>query len=125
MSHLNATTVQLFTQVTVPPPPYPPICRDLSTIWAGAPTQSKYVRVIARKKSQNKKYNMQRFKTGDLVRYNDHIETYDISIVTSPNGMGLVIAQRKVDVIVYSISEGKEILVRAGALTLLSEAKSV
>ena len=67
---------------------------------------------------------MQRFKTGDLVRYNDHIETYDIQIA-NPNGMGLVIAQRKVDVIVYSISEGKEILVRAGSLTLLSEAKSV
>lgn len=58
------------------------------------------------------------------MRYNDRIEAYDIDISTKPNGMGLVIAQRKVDVIVYSISEGKEILVRAAALTLLSEAKS-
>jgi len=67
---------------------------------------------------------MQRFKTGDLVRYNDHIEAYDINIAANPYGMGFVMAQRKVDVIVYSISEGKEILVRHGALTLLSEAKS-
>ena len=58
------------------------------------------------------------------MRYNDRIEAYDINIATSPSGMALVIAQRKVDVIVYSISEGKEILVRASALTLLSEAKS-
>jgi hypothetical protein len=72
------------------------------------------------KKSQNIKYNMQRFKTGDLVSYNVVVQSYTPA---ENSGTGLVIAQRKVDVIVYSISEGKEILVRAGSLTLLSEAK--
>ena len=55
--------------------------------------------------------------------------SYNVVVQThSPaenSGTGLVIAQRKADVVVYSISEGKEILVRAGSLTLLSEAKSV
>ena len=58
-----------------------------------------------------------RFKTGDLVRYNTIIPTYKPG---EHYGIGLVIAHRKADVIVYSITEGKEVLVRAGSIKLLS-----
>jgi hypothetical protein len=38
-------------------------------------------------------------------------------------GVGIVVAQRRTDMIVYSITEGKQILVRAGSAHLLSRAK--
>ena len=58
-----------------------------------------------------------RFKTGDLVRYDSIVPTYAPAL---HYGIGLVIAQRKADVIVYSITEGKEVLVRGGSIKLLS-----
>jgi len=60
-----------------------------------------------------------RFKIGDLVRYNMTVQTY---IPSYNYGMGIVMAQRKSDVIVYSITEGKQVLVRAGSAHLLSRA---
>ncbi len=61
-----------------------------------------------------------RFKTGDLVRYNMTVQTY---IPSFNYGVGIVVAQRRTDMIVYSITEGKQILVRAGSAHLLSRAK--
>ena len=58
-----------------------------------------------------------RFKTGDLVEYNVVIETY---MPAARPGIGIVVGQRKTDVLVYSIREGKQILVRAWGTTLLS-----
>ena len=62
-----------------------------------------------------------RFKTGDLVRYNMTVQTY---LPAFNYGMGIVVAQRKSDVIVYSITEGKQVLVRAGSAHLQSRAKN-
>lgn len=109
--------VMLQMRQVLPPPPYPRICRDLCTIRRIADKQTKYVRVIAKKKSQNIKM---RFKTGDLVRYNMTVQTY---VPAYNYGIGLVMAQRRTDVIVYSITEGKQILVRAGSAQLLSRAR--
>ena len=99
--------VMLQMRQVLPPPPYPRICRDLCTIR----------RIADKKKSQNIKM---RFKTGDLVRYNMTVQTY---VPAYNYGIGLVMAQRRTDVIVYSITEGKQILVRAGSAQLLSRAK--
>jgi len=51
------------------------------------------------------------------VEYNVVIESYVPAI---GHGIGIVMAQRKTDVLVYSIREGKQILIRAWGTTLLS-----
>lgn len=51
------------------------------------------------------------------MRYSSIVPMY---IAAEHYGIGLVIAHRKADVIVYSITEGKEVLVRAGSIKLLS-----
>ena len=58
-----------------------------------------------------------RFKIGDLVEYNITIQSY---VPAADRGIGIVIAQRATDILVYSIRESKEILIRERGTKLLS-----